>query len=136
MSGPALPPPSAEVAGTVVPQTSRDPRDLIEPWRTPSAIVRAPSASVSETALDADLPELGYEFLVVHWNFRLSDLLLLNIQLLDVTTGSYLFLATLVTWIFSIVSEVFESTLHGGVPDETTSCHMAAGRHVQLVLGF
>ena len=81
-------------------------------------------------------PELGYEFLVVHGDFRLSDLLLLNIQLLDVTTGSYLFLATLVTWTFSIMDVLFESTVHGCVPDETTTCHKAVGRHVHLVLGF
>ena len=58
----------------MVPQTSRDPMDLVEPWRTPSArwmwvqspfettaVVHAPAASSSETALDADLPELCYE---------------------------------------------------------------------------
>ena len=82
------------------------------------------------------LPELGYELLFVHWDFRLSNVLLLNIKLLDVATGSYLFLAILVTWTFSIMDVLLESTVHGCVPDETTTCHTAVGRHVHLVLGF
>ena len=83
------------------------------------------------------LPKLGLDLPFVHWDFRVALVLLLNIRLADVITGSYLHCTCFhATWVFSIVGEVFESTLHGGVPDETTSCHMAAGRHVHLVLGF
>ena len=58
--------------------------------------------------------------LLVGWNVVLPDLLPVTIRVTDVITGSYLHLHFSLLG-FSIMNDEFECTLHGEVPDETTS---------------